>query len=134
MKPQIYNFETRFDFGKHKGKSLLEVLKARESRYIGYLVFNNVPWFILDPVTLNLLDKDGFFDDLEMSYYGSGGSFPLSSIIGYKKEDIVNQLKKNYEDFIKDPTTYEKIARMNYRDSLKRNEENSRTQEGDYEE
>ena len=96
MKPQIYNFETRFDFGKHKGKSLLEVLKARESRYIGYLVFNNVPWFILDPVTLNLLDKDGFFDDLEMSYYGSGGSFPLSSIIGYKKEDIVNQLKKNY--------------------------------------
>jgi len=25
MKPQIYNFETKFNFGKHIGKSLREV-------------------------------------------------------------------------------------------------------------
>lgn len=38
MKAQIYNFETLFDFGKHRGKSLKYILESRVEKYIGYLL------------------------------------------------------------------------------------------------
>jgi hypothetical protein len=110
MKPQIYNFETCFNFGKHKGRSLLKVINGYEERYIGYLIANDSPWFILDPETLNILEKNGFFDDLHRSAPVSGGSIPLSDF-GIKKEDVLSQLKKRYADFIRDPNAYEKLAR-----------------------
>jgi hypothetical protein len=109
MRTQIYNFETKFNFGKWKGKTLLEVLNYGQSRYVGYLIANNIKRFILDPETLNILENKGFFDDLEMSYYVSGGSFPLSGI-GFTKDDILDLLRKRYDDYIKDPDNYESLA------------------------
>jgi len=90
----------------------MEVIQCYESRYIGYLIFNDVPWFILDPDTVKFLEKEGFFDDLDMSYYGSGGSLSLNGI-GFKKEDILNHLRKRYDDYTSDPVAYERIARQN---------------------
>jgi hypothetical protein len=109
MKPQIYDLETKFNFGKHIGKSLREVIYNRESRYIGYLIANDILWFILDPETMNFLDKKGFFNDLDMSLYTGGGCFTLSEI-GYTKEDILALLKKRFDDFTNDPIAYEKLA------------------------
>lgn len=117
MKPQIYNFDTKFDFGKHNGKPLRDVLN-RDGRYIGYLIGDNVLQFVLDPATMNELEKAGFFDDLEYPYYGSGGSIPLKDM-GYKKEDIINEFKRRYEDFNKDPEAYEELIKSRYREFLK---------------
>jgi|ERR1035437_4547049 hypothetical protein len=121
MKSQSYNLETRFNFGKHKGKSLREVINNYESKYIGHLIFYDFPWFILDPETMNFLDKEGFFDNLDMSFYGSGGSFPLNGIVGFNKDYILKQLKKRYEEFIHDPATYEKLAKERFQEYLRIN-------------
>jgi len=114
MKPQIYNFETIFNFGKWKGKSLLEVLNYGESRYIGYLIGNNILWFILDPETMNSLEKIGFFDDLAMSFNGDGGRLPLDAM-GLKKEHLLSILRRRYNDFTNDPIVYEELAKKRIR-------------------
>lgn len=125
MKPQIYNFDTRFNFGKHKGRSLTDILRSYESKYIGDLIANDILWFILDIETMNFLEKNGFLDDLNMSANISGGSISLSDI-GLKKEDVLNILKKRYDDFMRDPIAYEKLARENYQNYLKGKESTHR--------
>lgn len=106
MKTQVYNLHTKFNFGKHKGKSLLEVIESGESRYIGYLVIHNVLWFVLHPDTIMILDKRIFFDNLIISDYGLGGA----AIVAIEKEDILSGLKKNFDDYNKNPIAYEEIA------------------------
>lgn len=117
MKPQIYNFDTKFDFGKYKGRTLQNIIEARDSKYIGYLLVDNVRQFIFDPETMDQLEKVRFFDDLEYPYYGSGGCIPLKDM-GYSKEDILNEFKKRYEEFTKDPAAYEEAIRRNRQDYL----------------
>jgi hypothetical protein len=124
MKPLIYSFETKFNFGKWKGKSLLEVLNYGQSRYIGYLIANNILWFVFDPETMNILERKGVFDDLEMSFDVSGGSLPLNGM-GLKKEHILSILRRRYNDFINDPIAYEELAKKrihitNLKDILER--------------
>jgi hypothetical protein len=116
MKPQIYNFETKFNFGKWNGKSLLEVINYGESRYIGYLIGNNILWFILDPETMNALEKIGFFDDLDMSFYGDWGRLPIGAM-GLKKEHLLSILRRRYNDFTNDPIAYEELAKKRGRPS-----------------
>jgi hypothetical protein len=130
MKPKIYNFDTPFDFGKHNGRSLRDVLKCRDGRYIGYLIADNVLQFVLDPNTMNELENAGFFDDLEYPYYGGGGSIPLRDM-GYKKEDILNELKSRYEEFNKDPIAYEEVIKNRRREFLnsKRNKERAENED-----
>lgn len=118
MKTKVYNFNTPFDFGKHKGRTLLDVLKARDGRYIGYLIGENILQFVLDPATMNELDKIGFFDDLEYPCYVSGGSIPLKDM-GCKKEYILNEFKRRYEKFNKDPIGYEEEVKNRLREFLK---------------
>jgi hypothetical protein len=124
MEPKVYNFETPFDFGKHKGRTLRDVLKGRDGRYIGYLIGENILQFILDPTTMNELDKAGFFDDLEFPCYVSGGSIPLKDM-GYEKEDIINEFKRRYDEFVKDPLAYEEVIKKRRKEFLntKRNKE-----------
>ena len=104
MRARVYNYETVFDFGKHKGKSLKEVL-AKDSRYIGFLYLDNVRRFILDFDVIRQLEGNGFFDNLEFPYYGSGGSIPFRHT-NITKEEIIIEFKCRHEDFIKDPESY----------------------------
>lgn len=110
MKTQIYTLDTCFNFGKHERKSLRRLLELGESRYIGYLIANNHPYFILHPETLSYLDKAGLFEDLHMSERINGGSIPLSSI-GITKENILDYFKERYEAYISDPVTYKENNR-----------------------
>jgi hypothetical protein len=112
MKTQIYNFETRFNFGKHIGKSLLELIQKGYSPYIAYLIYHDVLCFILDPETMYTLDKKKFFDNLEMAVIESGGTLPMKDL-GFSKEIIIEQLMKNYNDFVRDPNEYEKNVTQN---------------------
>lgn len=130
MKTKVYNFNTPFDFGKHNGRTLGDILKGRDGRYIGYLIGDNVLQFILDPTTINELDKVGFFDDLEYPCYVSGGSIPLKDM-GYKKEDILNEFKRRYEEFNKDPIAYEEVIKNRRREYLKEKRDKERAETGD---
>jgi hypothetical protein len=53
MEAMIYNFDTRFNFGKFKGKTLYDVLYVEHgAHYVGYLIVLNVMRFILDQKVL----------------------------------------------------------------------------------
>lgn len=125
MKSQVYKLDTTFNFGKHKGKTLRSIILNNESKYIGFLIFEDVSWFIMDLDTINFLEGKGFFDDIHMSYYGNGGTMPLSSF-GLDKESIVNYLKSKYDEYIRDPEEYERKALAKKREYfLNKNAENS---------
>jgi len=117
MKPKIYSFDTLFDFGKHKGRTLRDVLNLKDEKYIGYLIGENILQVVLDPTTLEELDDAGFLDDLEFPCYLRGGSIPLKDM-GYEKEDIINEFKRRYEIFVKDPVAYEKDIKNRRREFL----------------
>jgi hypothetical protein len=114
MIPQIYTLDTKFNFGKFKGITLKEVIEGYESRYIGYLILNDVLWFILNPKTLEFLEKEGFFDNLDVSFYCSGGAIGANEA-GLTKRDIMNLMKKRFEDYNVDPDGYTKRAEENYK-------------------
>lgn len=117
MKPKIYNFDTPFDFGKHKGRTLIDVLNLRDEKYIGYLIRENILQVVLDPATLEELDHAGYFDNLEFPCYVKGGSIPIKTM-GYEKEDIINEFKRRYDEFVKNPKAYEKDFKKRRREFL----------------
>lgn len=119
MKVQVYDFNTCFNFGKHKGKTLLEVLHAGETRYIGWCIFYPVKCFVLDPNTIRALDSEHFFDDLDCSFPTEGGALPITGLkVGntiFNKAWIMNELSTRYKEFKSDPEAYSKKAELHYR-------------------
>lgn len=107
MKTQVYDLNTKLNFGKHKGKTIWELFNARQARYIGYLIFSDIKRFILHPNTIEKLDKHGFFDDMPISFYGNCGWISSKDIVGLSKTDIIESLKKNYQEYIDNPIKYE---------------------------
>ena len=107
MKTQVYDLNTKLNFGKHAGKTIMDLFNAREARYIGYLIFSDIKRFILHPNTIEKLNQKGFFDDMPVSYYGSCGWFSSKDIVGISKADIIENLLKNYQEYIDNPKEYE---------------------------
>jgi len=102
MEAQVYDLTTPFHFGKYRGTKLIDLLKRGESRYLGYLIFTKNPWFILSPNARNLLERVEYFDNLCMSAPFDGGCIPVNM----SKNEIVEFLKRRYEDYTKNPSLY----------------------------
>lgn len=107
MLTQVYKLNTIFNFGKHKGKTLKNILDSGEGRYVGYLIVSGVKRFVLHPDTVKELEHCGFFDDMPISYYGSCGFISTKGIVGCPKSEILEMLQSQYDEFIKNPGGYE---------------------------
>lgn len=108
MKAQIYTLKTEFNFGKYKGKTLSSILKNEGYYYLGWLLINNIPTFILDPETIKILDRNSFFENLPL-FSDHGATYTLSSMVNFTKEDLLSGQRKLYEKFQRDPVAYQNL-------------------------
>jgi len=122
MKAQVYDLTTPFNFGKHKGRSLLQIINSYQSRYLGYLICTGNPLFILSPKARIELEEKGYFDDLYMSAYTGGGSIPVNMT----RQEIIDTLTKKYEEFISNPEEYNQKILKEARESYYRKKEKER--------
>ncbi|WP_439185871.1 hypothetical protein [Carboxylicivirga taeanensis] len=128
MMTQVYDLKTVFNFGKYRGKTLEQVLKSGEARYVGYLIFMEMKRFVLHPDTVSELDKHGFFDDMPISYYGPTGSLSTKSLVDYDKNKFLKKLKMQYQDYTNDPNEYERIVKQEVQEYYNNKKERTNTE------
>ncbi|PZX09659.1 hypothetical protein LX69_03532 [Breznakibacter xylanolyticus] len=116
MHTQVYHLNTSLNFGKHAGKTIVDLLESGESRYIGYLIFNNIKRFILHPDTIKKLNLQGFFDDMPISCYCNGGMLSTNQFEGFSKSDILESLNNKYQEYIFNPQKYEESVNHEIQD------------------
>jgi len=84
--------------------------------------------FILDPETIKFLDKNNFFENLPL-YSNHGGTYTLSNILNFTKEDLLSVQRKNYEEYQRDPYSYQKKINESTAEYYRKKEEQKAAEE-----
>jgi hypothetical protein len=108
MMTKVYELETKFNFGKNKGKTVEEVFSSGGKSYIGYLIISSNKRFVIHPNFFDYLSKLNFFEDMPFQCDGLGNELSTDNLGNFDTKKMLQNIKEQYQEYINNPLEYNK--------------------------